>query len=207
MYIEIHNYEDIEQVALYYKLNNAFSIDNDSGKTEKIKGIYAIYNNDICLYVGQSKNIASRLATHIKGKYKIATEIYFWNVENIGFSDFDSRSTDSKSSILDNIEKYVMSKLTPIENISIDMTISIPEDNAPDICFESNACMTLSFQKHGGCMTITDSYSSNYENLATSIDYMDYSKQISKKTYALIRDIIGDNEIKYFGQKGVKNEH
>ena len=43
----------------------------------KTIGVYTIYNDDICVYVGQSKNIASRLATHLSGRYKKATKIKY----------------------------------------------------------------------------------------------------------------------------------
>ena len=135
MYIEIHDIDDTDQEALYFKLNSAFGISNADGKNRKIKGIYAIFKDDICLYVGQSKNIASRLATHLRGKYKDSTYIAVWNIKNVGFSDFDTRSKDSQMSILLNTEKYIMALLKPIENLDIDMDFKCEDNQKPDVSY------------------------------------------------------------------------
>jgi len=204
MYIEIHNYEDIKQEALYYKLNNALSIDSDDGLNKKVRGIYAIYNKNVCLYVGQSKNIASRIATHLRGKYKKATEIYIWDVEEIGFDDFNDRNKDAQKGILDNCEKYLMSKLKPVDNLLINMDINVLEDFQPNICFESSSDITFSIQTEA--LIITNTYSYTVENISSSLDYLDYQKQIDKKTFKKIKNIIVECEQKGFRELGVKNE-
>ncbi len=117
MYVEIHDWEKFSQEILYFKIHNVLNLEKNSNQNIKIAGIYTIFKNDICLYVGQSKNIASRLATHLKGKYKTADEIYFWDICELGFDDFHERNSISKKSILDNAEKYLMSLLKPIDNI------------------------------------------------------------------------------------------
>lgn len=127
MYVELHNYQEIEQKILFFKLKSIFNLDNTDAIDRKIAGIYIIYKDDICLYVGQSTNLASRIATHIKGKYSEATKINVLNIEDIGWNDFKERSKESQESILLNTEKYVMSILNPIENINInhDMVTAI----------------------------------------------------------------------------------
>jgi len=110
-------HDTLEQKTLFYKLANAFNMENDSIKNEKVCGIYAIFHNDLCLYVGQSKNMASRLATHIKGKYGKATDIYVW-------SELEED--------LDDAEKSKMSFFKPIENVLIDM--SCDEDDRKHMC-------------------------------------------------------------------------
>ncbi len=131
MYIEIHNWEEYSQKVAYFKLNNAFNMDINSELNYKLAGIYAIYKDDICLYVGQSKNLASRLATHLKGKYKASTCIYLWNIEELGFSDFNIRDKQSQLSILENSEKYIMGKLKPIENILFDINFELTAEEQP----------------------------------------------------------------------------
>jgi len=200
VYIEIHNYEDIEQGALYFKLTNALSLETDNGMNEKISGVYAIYNENTCLYVGQSKNIASRIATHLRGKYKKATSIYIWDVKEIGFSDFLDRGSESRKNILNNCEQFLMTILKPIDNLLINMDKEIKEDMQPNI--DVNDSSNITFSIRPGVLTITDSYSFAIDNIATSIDYLDYTKKISKKTHKLIREAISLNEIQEFSEVG-----
>lgn len=146
MYIEIHDWNNFEQKTLYFKLNNAFNMQKESDINHKIAGIYAIYNNEVCLYIGQSKNIASRLATHLKGKYKTATDIFIWDITELGFDDFYERNKLSQQSILDNSEKYFMTIFKPIENLLIDMDFEIIEDEKPTIYdFQEDSGFTSSF--------------------------------------------------------------
>mgnify|MGYP005614543251 FL=1 len=71
--------KNISQKELFFQINHVIN----NGKNEKgIKGVYAIFKNDICLYVGQSSNIASRLATHISGKYSDSTKIFIFKKTN-----------------------------------------------------------------------------------------------------------------------------
>lgn len=90
------------QKELFFQLNSNMTIE----RTEKsIKGVYAIYKSDICLYVGQSSNIASRLATHLFGKYQDSDKIFIFE------------QTDDEDLILN--EKYCIQKLKPIENVMV----------------------------------------------------------------------------------------
>lgn len=91
------------QKELFFQLSHAMTIE----RSEKvIKGVYAIFKNGICLYVGQSSNVPSRLATHLSGKYK--------NVDKI----FIFEQTNNEDLIIN--EKYCIQKLKPIENILVD---------------------------------------------------------------------------------------
>ncbi len=113
-------YKSTEQRQLYFDLKWMFQKSN--GLTKTI-GVYAIYNDDICVYVGQSKNIASRLATHLSGRYKKATKI-------LVFEDLEYvTSPESDTEMLIETEKYLIKKLSPIENILADHTIEINNDN------------------------------------------------------------------------------
>lgn len=122
------------QKELFFKINNIINLENETYEKE-LSGVYAIYKNDICLYVGQSKNLASRISTHISGKYKECDFIYLFDVRNLGFSTFFERSDDGKKSILDNCEKYLIKLLKPIENIIADFSFEIPDNQKPDFCF------------------------------------------------------------------------
>lgn len=90
-----------EQKHLYFEINRVFE--------ERVKGIYSIYKDDICLYVGQSKNLASRIATHLKGKYENCDRVDVF---------VDIEETDE----LLKLEKYMIQKLKPIENVLADFT-------------------------------------------------------------------------------------
>lgn len=124
------NVGECDQKQLYFKICNVLSLER---KDTTITGIYAIYKNDICLYVGQSKNLASRISTHLSGKYKEADFIYMVDVEQIGFGDYRNRCEKSKKSILDNCEKYLIKLLKPIENIIADFNFQLPIEQTPDI--------------------------------------------------------------------------
>ena len=122
------NVMDCTQKELYFKISNAISLEN---KEATISGIYAIYKNNVCLYVGQSKNLASRISTHLSGKYKEADFVYIINIKDIGFNDFKQRCEISRKSILDNCEKYFIKILKPIENIIADFSIKLDDDMNP----------------------------------------------------------------------------
>lgn len=104
---------------LYFKLSGALQIcsyDNCS-PTLKLAGIYAIFKNDVCYYVGQSQNLASRLSQHLTGKYKSADKVVVFPVVINGFSDFYERGKQSRRLILENNEFKFMEVFKPIENL------------------------------------------------------------------------------------------
>lgn len=118
------------QKELFYKINNLINLENETYEKE-LSGVYAIYKNDICLYVGQSKNLASRISTHISGKYKECDFIYLFDVRKLGYDDFFSLEEDERKLILDNCEKYLISILQPIENIIADFSFKLNDDEKP----------------------------------------------------------------------------
>lgn len=203
MYIEIHNWKEFEQKVLYFKLNNSFNMNLVSTKDYKIAGIYAIYRDDLCLYVGQSKNLASRLATHLKGKYENCTNIYVWNIEEIGFSEFRTYIKDIQEQIIIRCEKYLMSILKPIENLDIDMSFHLKDGFKPSFNFSSSSCYTI--QNDCSDLKITDSYPHLYEELIISIDYFHSQEIISQDNYDLLKKELNYNGLMYFYDRGVKN--
>ena len=64
-------HKDLTSTQIYYKLNSSFQITliEYQSSTLKFAGLYAIFKGDICYYVGQSQNLASRISQHITGKY------------------------------------------------------------------------------------------------------------------------------------------
>lgn len=97
------------QKELYFAMNKALTLQFNE---QKIRGVYAIYKNNICLYVGQSSNVASRLATHLCGKYEECDRIVI-------FEDIE-QTLDLIPS-----EKYLIQYLKPIENILADYSENI----------------------------------------------------------------------------------
>jgi hypothetical protein len=121
-----------ESKTLFFKLNNAFHLlDPESSSTYKIAGIYAIYKNGVCHYVGQSKNLPSRLATHLCGKYKDADTVKIYFAGEIGGSydyPFYLWSKVDQSIYLDASEACCIAELEPIENIYIPEISNEDED-------------------------------------------------------------------------------
>lgn len=107
MFSFIH--KEREQKQLFFQIDTEFK----KCVEDKTIGIYAIYRDEVCLYVGQSKNMASRIATHLSGKYKECTSVIVY------------RSNEEESFCLDETEKFVMKELKPSENIQIDFSYEI----------------------------------------------------------------------------------
>lgn len=114
-----------ESKQLFFKLNNSLQLLSPrSSSTYKIAGIYAIYKGDVCHYVGQSKNLPSRLATHLCGKYKDADLVkLFFAGEYCGHTDsecpFYEWSKHDQTEALEANEALCISLFEPIENIYI----------------------------------------------------------------------------------------
>ena len=193
MYIEIHNHDDKNQEWLYFKLNNAFNMDTDEPKNIKHIGIYAIFNGDTCLYVGQSKNLSSRIATHLRGKYEKATHIKCWDIREIGFSDYLDRLTMDKKSILDNVEKYVMTLLQPIDNVDIDMDFRLKGDTVPAIDIHGDYSFLVAISEY--FITITDSCSLAIDDIYTGVDYLDAFDKLDRKYRPEVLSIIRQNDV------------
>lgn len=120
---------DNDYKSLYKQLSKSFKrLEEDC--QDKIIGIYLIYNdNKEIMYIGQSKNIASRLTTHIRGKYRNAYKISVINLDYL------------ESNYLDSIERFLITKLKPIDNIMVDEKYDIKhlEDIFTDIEDINNA--------------------------------------------------------------------
>lgn len=204
MYIEIHEWQTFEQKTLYFKLNNSFNMNIQECENHKIAGIYAIYKEDVCLYVGQSKNMASRIATHLKGKYKSATDIFIWRVEDIGFPDFIGKNIDAQNEILNNCENWLMSKLKPIENLIIDMDFTLKENQIPYIEFDKKSSITMSIKKYS--LIILDCYSSVVEDIFCIIDMINYEHIINDAQSETLKYFIEQDYVSYIYDKGVCHE-
>lgn len=166
MYIEIHDWDEFEQKELYFKIHNALNMNIKGELNRKIIGVYAIFKKKNCLYVGQSKNLASRIATHLRGKYKEATEIFLFDIQEVGFDDFLKRSKDSQKAILDNAEKYLMKLLKPIDNIDIDMDFNLDDKEKPIVLDDDQLSIQSQYRiipftnDPDNILIIQDSYSS-----------------------------------------------
>lgn len=123
--------QDIEQKELFFKISNSLSLLNrDMLKNGKMSGLYLIIKDKYPVYAGQSKNIASRLATHLRGKYQECDYIVIFPVTINGFPDFYDRDESSQNDILLANEKLLMSTFKPTENIMIDMDFSLDEEKS-----------------------------------------------------------------------------
>jgi len=191
MYIEIHNFEDLSQKVLYFKLNNSFNMDTDIEKNIKFSGIYAIYSNDICLYVGQSNNLASRLATHLKGKYSKDINIYAWDIQDIGFGNYFDRNECSRKAVLDNCEQWFMKQLKPIENINIDFSKEFKDNEVPSLSYITWASFSLELNNISTLRIKSNCTDDEMKTLYESIDFRvicNNSNNISKDE--TIKDIL-----------------
>ena len=105
--------------ALYFKLNSSFQIvsTENQSSTFKFAGLYAIFKDDICYYVGQSQNLASRISQHLTGKYESCDKVILYLAKSNGYDDFDGRSKEARRSILELNEFHLMKILKPIENL------------------------------------------------------------------------------------------
>lgn len=131
----INYFNSFNQKDLYFKIQNVISYQNG-----RVYGIYAIFKDDLCVYVGQSSNLASRIATHLSGKYKNATRIDL----------FLNGDSCSKERLL-NSERYAINKLEPTDNIIVDYDSCINEDELIDDfynCDKSDTCLYSEYSIH-----------------------------------------------------------
>lgn len=108
-----------ESREFYFKLGSAMQVTSyqSASETMRFAGIYVIYKDDICYYVGQSQNLASRLSQHILGKYENSTRIDCYLATDNGFGDFHNASKDDRKSLLEYNELEFMRRFKPIENL------------------------------------------------------------------------------------------
>lgn len=129
------SYRPEDSKALYFRINSSLNLlDTPLSPTFKLPGVYAIFKQDTCFYVGQSKNVASRLATHITGKYKKADKIIIFPPagEECGCLEFYDLTTENQSHILRLNESILIDRLKPIENILTEYN----SDNTYDFVFD-----------------------------------------------------------------------
>jgi len=195
MYLEVC-LEELEQKELYFKLNDIFCLEKEG----KVAGIYAIFKEDICLYVGQSQNVASRIATHLKGKYETASDIYIWDIKDCGFDSFFEKSKESQKAILINAENWMFKQLKPIENLAIDFNIIIPKKQQPDIDLEYIPSISIILKEPYETVIYTELPEENIIN----IDYLHCVEILDDETHNKVLDII---KVKNFCSKGYKNEY
>lgn len=179
------NISELEQKDLYFKLKQIFNIEKND--VNSMYGIYAIFKNGYCVYVGQSKNMASRIATHVFGKYKNADFVLIYNVEDLGFYDFHKRSSESMIKILNNCENYIISNLKPTENIIADFSFKLKHENTPDFDFRCfNFCLDLRAMDVGDII-VSDSGS----EIVIGSDYFEYlyvtNKKLTKREAELLK--------------------
>lgn len=131
-------YKSEDQKELYFQISAAFKMQNPSTDA-KLAGVYAIYNSDTCLYVGQSQNIASRLATHLSGKFSECThiDVYLIDADEEGYENFYERSANARKNILEYNEQCFIRLLSPIENINANHTIKPDSQRTMRSLFEA----------------------------------------------------------------------
>lgn len=147
------------QKELYYALQSAFSLADNPELRKSPAGCYVIFHGDKCLYVGQSKNLPSRISTHLWGAYSHATKVLFYTIKN-KFYDFDNLKREKQKRLLEINEKALMRYYKPIDNILVDFDSSINNDDLTcriGIMIEKNyytACLYMDIGK--GCFRFRD---------------------------------------------------
>lgn len=96
----------LEQKELFFDLKSKMN-------KEYVSGWYIIFKEDVCLYVGQSKNLSSRIATHLKGKYSTADKVLIYH-------SYEGSNVDLLTT-----ERYLMNLFKPIENVLVDFSEKI----------------------------------------------------------------------------------
>lgn len=114
---------------LYFNLNNSLHLSYPPySSTYKIAGLYALYRDGTCYYVGQSKNLPSRISTHLTGRYESCDEVGIYYLCESFFGDFYERTNGSQKEILENNEKTLINLLNPVENLDVDREFSIGDE-------------------------------------------------------------------------------
>lgn len=152
-----------EQKELFFAIDKLFALEYFK---RKVRGIYVIFKDGICLYVGQSENIASRLATHLSGKYHDADNILVFEVSSADQNDLISS------------EKYAIKYFKPIENVLADYSEIITSGTLAEYFYHHATTgnpLTYSYQiflnKHSIFIENFDSYFDfkNFDNMLNFI--------------------------------------
>ena len=109
----------VDSKELYFKLNNSLQITSYDyqSNTFKFAGLYAIFKDGLCYYVGQSQNLSSRICQHLTGKYINADKVIIYFAVANGFGEFYHETKERRREILEHNEMALMTKLKPIENL------------------------------------------------------------------------------------------
>jgi len=142
--------EDHESKDLYFALRNSFALSSEhlSSETGKFAGVYAIFKKGVCYYVGQSKNLASRLSTHLTGKYIEADEVRLFMPSDNCLTDFYLDAENMEYFLLTN-EAACIDIFKPIENILVKWGQEIPTKHlfwSVRYCDESDTDINPSFR-------------------------------------------------------------
>jgi len=135
---------------LYFSLNNSLRLSNVIfSQSNKLAGIYVILKEESCYYVGQSLNIASRLSTHLTGKYSNCDEIRIFCPTEHDYSNFYENSIPGQRQILENNEAHGIETFKPIENILVDREKEIDCPCLFNTCGSLDECEITIYIKHG----------------------------------------------------------
>lgn len=108
-------YKEEDAKSLYFDINSSFQIcyKSNSSNSYKFAGLYSIHKGNICYYVGQSQNLASRISQHITGKYSNADEV------RIYFCDcyFYKLPKTERKKFIESNELLLIKRLKPTENL------------------------------------------------------------------------------------------
>ena len=172
---------DIDPKDFYFKLNNSFQITSTEyqSPTVKFAGLYAIYKNNTCYYVGQSQNLASRICQHINGKYASADRVEIFLVRANGFDDFHARSKESRKVILESNESNLIKILKPIENLML------PND---DFSISDDAIFT-SFDEQDITITLEKNYISTCKYNSILLDDVKALAEHNAYIIHMVKDI------------------
>jgi hypothetical protein len=146
--ITLFSIQNVEQKELFFKLSNAFSLRENAVLGRKVSGLYAIFQDGVCHYVGLSTNLPSRLATHLRGKYSSCAAIQVYLPEENGFSDFYERNESERKEILSLNEKALMALLKPVDNIDIDMDFKLEEKYSFEGFSEESSTIPIELKLH-----------------------------------------------------------
>ena len=114
---------------LYFNLNNSLHLSKPLfSPTYKISGLYALFKKGVCHYVGQSKNLPSRISTHLTGRYESCDEVRIYYVCPHTFEDFYDKTSAAQKSILENNETKLINLLKPTENLIVDRDVDLDDD-------------------------------------------------------------------------------
>lgn len=131
---------NLDQKELYWQLTSLFKQYNPILlHKNRLAGIYSIHVNDICAYVGQSKNLANRLSTHLSGKYNLdAVEVRVYLFGQEEYKNFYSKNDGFQTRYLELVESMFIQFYKPTENIIADYSLS---ENDLYIDFINRNCM------------------------------------------------------------------